>query len=89
MVPHEIVLFLRLVRDAHAANRLVYRRSRDKNLDTLLALGWLPSEMLDHVAGLRRSRLCAHPGRTDTQATPRRRCASSGQARKAKTSTSR
>jgi hypothetical protein len=53
MAPHEIVLFLQLVRDARAAGRLTYRRSRGKNLDTLLELGWLPRDMFDHVATLR------------------------------------
>jgi len=68
MVPHEVVLFLELVREARSANRLTYRRSRDKNLATLLDLGWLPTDMLDHVAGLEPNQaLCVpranrHPG---------------------------
>ena len=53
MTPYEVVLFLELVRCAHAERRLVYRRTRDKNMQTLIDLGWKPSDMLDFVAALR------------------------------------
>jgi len=49
---HEVRLFLELVRQAHASRRLLYRRSREKNLSTLTDLGWLPSQMLEFVASL-------------------------------------
>jgi len=52
MVPHEVVLFLELVRRAHAQGSLVYRGSRAKNMDTLAALGWTRSDMYECVAGL-------------------------------------
>jgi hypothetical protein len=47
------VLFLELVRQAHDAERLVFRWARDKNALTLAALGWLPADMFAHVARLR------------------------------------
>jgi hypothetical protein len=52
MAPHEVVLFLQLVRDAHAAKRLAYRGSRAKNMSTLMALGWERADMYACVAGL-------------------------------------
>ena len=49
---HEVRLFLELVRQAHASRRLSYRRSRQKNLETLTQLGWLPSQMFQFIATL-------------------------------------
>ena len=53
MAPHSIVLFLQLVRQAHEDHRLTYRRTREKNRETLAILGWIPDDMFEHVAGLR------------------------------------
>lgn len=53
MTRHEIVLFLQLVREAHEVRQLNYRRARDKNRETLEALGWQPRDMFECVAGLR------------------------------------
>lgn len=63
MAPHEVVLFLELVRQAHEARRLVYRWERDKNVQTLLALGWQPGNMLDYVAALEASAALGAPRR--------------------------
>lgn len=52
MPPHEVVLFLELVRKAIEDGRMTYRRSRQKNVATLDALGWRPSEMYACVAAL-------------------------------------
>jgi hypothetical protein len=47
-----VVLFLELVRRAHADRRLVYRRTRAKNEATLFELGWLPRDLYECVASL-------------------------------------
>ncbi|MDZ4064961.1 MAG: hypothetical protein U1E22_09890 [Coriobacteriia bacterium] len=52
MVPHEVTLFLRLVREARDARRLTYRRNRDKNRETLADLGWTPRNMFNAVVAL-------------------------------------
>ncbi|MBF4509334.1 MAG: hypothetical protein ISP10_02470 [Aeromicrobium sp.] len=49
MAPHEIVLFLHLVRMASEQGRMTYRRDRAKNRSTLETLGWTVSAMLEHV----------------------------------------
>jgi len=53
MAPHEVVLFLQLVRDAREAKRLVYRGSREKNMSTLAVLGWTRRDMYDCIVALR------------------------------------
>jgi hypothetical protein len=52
VAPHQVVLFLQLVRDARASGRLAFRGDRDKNLEALLALGLKQSDVLDAVAAL-------------------------------------
>lgn len=52
MALHEIILFLALVRTAHAAGRLKYRRGRDKNIVTLASLGISASAMFEIVVRL-------------------------------------
>jgi hypothetical protein len=53
MAPHQVVLFLQLVREARSSDRLVYRRTRDKNRETVTTLGCTLTEMFDCVAALR------------------------------------
>lgn len=57
----EVRLFLELVRQAHAARRLSYRRSREKNLTTLTDLGWLPSQMFEFIAALQPEQALCSP----------------------------
>lgn len=52
VAPHEVVLFLELVRRARAARRLSFRHERKKNERTLFELGWLPRDMFECVAAL-------------------------------------
>jgi hypothetical protein len=70
VAPHEVVLFLELVRQAREADRLSYRRARNKNRDTLLVLEWSATDMFAQVGALtprdalcvpRRSRNPQHP----------------------------
>ena len=71
MAPHEVVLFLSLVREAHSRGRLTYRRTREKNIATLLELGWLVRDMFTCVVSLQPEqalgppRLNSHPDHTD------------------------
>ncbi len=51
MSRHQIALLLRLYREALAANRVNYRR-RDKERETLSALGITPSEAFGLIASL-------------------------------------
>ena len=60
MALHEVTLFLELVREAHEARRLTYRR-REKNLRTLTDLGWLPSQMYEFVASLQSEQALCSP----------------------------
>lgn len=52
MAPHEIVLLLELVRQAHREKRLTRRRDRDKNMATLASLGCTVREMYEAVASV-------------------------------------
>lgn len=58
---NEVQLFLELVRRAHRARRLTYRRSREKNLLTLTELGWLPGQMFEFVAALKPEQALCSP----------------------------
>jgi hypothetical protein len=60
----------RLVREAYASKRLTYRRSREKNLATLAALGWLPSQMFAFVADLEPEQALCVPRRNTNPAHP-------------------
>lgn len=58
----EVVLFLELVRSAHAAGRLGYRRNdRKVSMATLAELGLTTSDMLDRVARLEPSQALHSP----------------------------
>jgi len=61
MARHEIVLFLQLVREAYEARQLNYRRARDKNRETLEALGWQPRDMFECVADLKSEQALCSP----------------------------
>ena len=61
MARHEIVLFLQLLRKAHETRQLNYRRTRDKNRETLGALGWQPRDMFECVASLRPEQALCSP----------------------------
>lgn len=63
MALNEVRLFLELVRLAHAARRLTYRRTREQNLVTLTELGWLPSQMFEFVAALEPEQALCSPRR--------------------------
>lgn len=53
MAPHEVGLLLELVRQARRKKCLYYRRDREKNLNTLSALGFTLGEMFAIVTALR------------------------------------
>ena len=52
MAPHQVALFLQIVRDARSNGRLAFRGDRAKNLQALTGLGLRPSDVLDAVADL-------------------------------------
>jgi hypothetical protein len=65
MAPHQVVLFLELVRDARKSARLVFRGSREKNINALTALGLRQSDVLDAVATLEPERAMGLPRPND------------------------
>lgn len=78
MVPHEVVFFLYLVQVAHEKGRLNYRREREKNKDTLLALGWTPSAMFECVVGLEPDQALGMPWQNRNPAHDQERCCEFG-----------
>jgi hypothetical protein len=61
VAPHQIVLFLELVKDARRNGLLAFRGTRDKNVAALAAYGLVESEVLDAVAALEPEQAMALP----------------------------
>jgi hypothetical protein len=52
VAPHQVALFLQIVRDARDNDRLAFRGDRAKNIQALIGLGLKPSDVLDAVTDL-------------------------------------